>query len=211
MSDERYPADRNLALELMRVTEAGALAAARAVGRGDPNLADRFAVDAVRRTLAVLPIDGVVVVGEGEGRGKERMYLGERLGATAEPRMDIAVDPIDGTDLVAAGGPGAVCTVALSPRNTLFRTHVPYMERIVVGTAAAGAIDITAPVADNLRAIAARLNKRLNRLTVVMLERPRHEALVRQVRDAGAIDKLIPDGDVAAAGMAAPPGGKGAR
>src|SRR5919202_1922905 len=188
MSDERYPADRNLALELMRVTEAGALAAARAIGRGDPALADRFAVDAVRRTLAVLPIDGVVVVGEGEGRGKERMY--------------IAVDPVDGADLVAAGVPGAVSTVALSPRNTLFRTHVPYMARIVVGAAAAGAIDITAPVADNLRAIAARLNRPLNQLTVVMLERPRHEALLRQVRDAGVIDKLIPDGDVAAAVLA---------
>src|SRR2546423_674111 len=205
MSDERHPADRNLALELMRVTEAGALAAARVIGRGDPNLADRFAVDAVRRTLAVLPIDGVVVVGEGEGRGKERMYLGERLGVAAEPRMDIAVDPVDGADLVAAGAPGAVSTVALAPRNTLFRTHVPYMERIVVGAAAAGAIDITAPVDDNLRAIAARLNKTLNQLTVVMLERPRHEALLRQVRDAGAIDKLIPDGDVSAAVLAALP------
>jgi fructose-1,6-bisphosphatase II len=133
------------------------------------------------------------------------MYLGERLGMAEEPRMDIAVDPVDGADLVAAGAPGAVCTVALSPRNTLFRTHVPYMERIVVGAAAAGAIDITAPVADNLHAIAARLNKPLNQLTVVMLERPRHEALVQQVREAGAIDKLIPDGDVAAAVLAALP------
>ena len=210
MSDERHPADRNLALELMRVTEAGALAAARAIGRGDPALADRFAVDAVRRTLAVLPIDGVVVVGEGEGRGKERMYLGERLGVAEEPRMDIAVDPVDGAELVAAGAPGAVSTVALSPRNTLFRTHVPYMERIVVGHVAAGAIDITAPVADNLHAIAARLNKPLNQLTVVMLERPRHEALLQQVRDAGAIDKLIPDGDVAAAVLAALPEENGA-
>ena len=95
MSGEWHPPDRNLALELMRVTEAGALGAARAIGRGDPDLADRFAVDAVRRTLAVLPIDGVVVVGEGEGRGRERMYLGERLGSAEEPRMDIAVDPID--------------------------------------------------------------------------------------------------------------------
>src|SRR5919108_3458916 len=205
MSDERHPADRNLALELMRVTEAGALAAARAKGGGDPDLADRFAVDAVRRTLDVLPIDGVVVVGEGEGRGKERMYLGERLGSAEEPRVDIAVDPIDGADLVAAGAPGAVCTVALAPRNTLFRTHVPYMERIVVGAAAADAIDITAPVAANLHAIAARLNKPFHQLTVVMLERPRHEALVRQVREAGAIVKLIPDGDAAAGGVAALP------
>src|SRR5205085_7930421 len=129
----------------------------------------------------------------------------ERLGAAEEPRVDIAVDPVDGADFVAAGAPGAVCTVALSPRNTLFRTHVPYMERIVVGAAAAGAIDITAPVADNLQAIAARLNKPINQLIVVMLERPRHEALLRQVREAGAIDKLIPDGDVSAAVLAALP------
>src|SRR5919197_2093873 len=107
MSDERYPADRNLALELMRVTEAGALGAARAIGRGDPDLADRFAVDAVRRTLAVLPIDGVVVVGEGEGRGKERMFLGERLSAAAEPRLDNAPCPLCGAQPVAAGVPGA--------------------------------------------------------------------------------------------------------
>src|SRR2546421_4927888 len=128
MSDERHPADRNLALELMRVTEAGALAAARAIGRGDPALADRFAVDAVRRTLAVLPIDGVVAVGEGEGRGKERMYLGERLGTTEEPRMDIAVDPVDGADLVAAGTAGAPWSGGPPPPHTPFPAPPPHPE-----------------------------------------------------------------------------------
>ena len=203
MSSETPPIDRNLALELMRVTEAGALAAARAAGKGDADLADRMAVDAVRATLSSLPIDGVIVVGEDDRRGKERLYLGERLGAADEPRMDVAVDPIDGSGLVAAGAPGAICAVALAPRNTLFRTHVPYMERIVVGAAAAGAIDMAAPVGDNLRAVAAHLNRPVGGVTVAMLERPRHEELVAQVRAAGAQVKLIPDGDLAAAVLVA--------
>jgi len=205
MSTGARPFDRNLALELMRVTEAGALATARAVGGGDGDLADRLAVEAVRNTLDSLPIDGVVVVGEGERRGRERMYLGERLGAAEEPRMDVVVDPIDGTQLVATGAPGAICTVALAPRNTIFRTHVAYMERIVVGARAAGAIDITASVGDNLRAVAATLGRPIGELTVVLLERPRHEELVGQVRAAGAAVKLIRDGDVAAAVLAALP------
>lgn len=205
MNGETRPLDRNLALELMRVTEAGALAAARAVGGGDPDLADRLAVEAVRHTLASLAIDGVVVVGEGEGRGHERIYLGERLGAVDGPLMDVAVDPVDGANLVASGAPGAICTVALAPRNTLFRTHLPYMERIVVAAPASGVVDITASVAANLRAVAARLSRPIDGLTVVMLERPRHEELVRQVRAAGAQVKLIPDGDVAAAVLAALP------
>ncbi len=205
MSTGTRPPDRNLALELMRVTEAGALAAARAVGRDDVDLADRLAVEAVRRTLSALPIDGVVVVGEGEDRAHERFYLGERLGAAEEPRMDVAVDAIDGTSLVAAGALGAICTVALAPRNTLYRTHAAYMERIVVGAAAAGAIDMTRPVADNLRAVARRLGKPIGQLQVVMLNRPRHADLQRQVREAGATLKLIPEGDVAAAVMAALP------
>ncbi len=205
MSTGTRPPDRNLALELMRVTEAGALAAARAVGRDDVDLADRLAVEAVRQTLSALPIDGVVVVGEGEDRAHERFYLGERLGAAEEPRMDVAVDAIDGTSLVAAGALGAICTVALAPRNTLYRTHAAYMERIVVGAAAAGVIDLTRPVADNLRAVAQRLGKPIGRLQVVMLNRPRHADLQRQVRAAGATLKLIPEGDVAAAVMAALP------
>jgi len=205
MSTGTRPPDRNLALELMRVTEAGALAAARAVGRDDVDLADRLAVEAVRQTLSALPIDGVVVVGEGEERAHERFYLGERLGAAEDPRMDVAVDAIDGTSLVAAGALGAICTVALAPRNTLYRTHAAYMERIVVGAAAAGAIDMTRPVADNLRAVARRLGKPIGQLQVVMLNRPRHADLQRQVREAGATLKLIPEGDVAAAVMAALP------
>jgi fructose-1,6-bisphosphatase II len=203
MTSETQQLNRNLALELMRVTEAGALAASRAAGRGDADMADRLAVEAVRATLSSLPIDGVVVVGEDERRGRERIYLGERLGAADEPRMDVAVDAIDGTGLVAAGAPGAICAVALSPRNTLFRTHVPYMERIVVGAGASGAIDITAPLEDNLRAVAGRLNRPVSSVTVVMLERPRHEEMVTQVRAAGAQVKLIPDGDLAAAVLVA--------
>lgn len=210
MSDDTSVQDHNLALDLLRVTEAGALAAGRAAGQGDADLADRLAVEAVRRSLDVLPIDGLVVVGEGEGRGKERLYLGERLGTVTEPRMDVAVDPIDGTDLVAVGAPGAVCAVALAPRGNLFRTHLPYLERLVVGAQAAEAIDITSSVADNLRAIAGALSRPVESLTVLMLERTRHEQLMQEVRAAGATVKLIPDGDVAGAVLAALPDEPGA-
>lgn len=205
MSTGSRPPDLNLALELMRVTEAGALAAARAVGRDDVDLADRLAVEAVRLRLASLPIDGVVAVGEGEDRAHERIYLGERLGSGDEPRMDLAVDPIDGTSLVAAGQLGAICTVALSPRNAMFRTHVPYMERIVVGRAAVGAIDLRASIAENLNGVARAVGKPVSAVTVVMLERARHQGMIAEVRAAGAGVKLISDGDVAAAVLAALP------
>jgi fructose-1,6-bisphosphatase II len=197
------PIDRNLALELVRVTEGAAMSAARYMGRNQKELADQAAVDSMRRSLNFVDMDGVVVIGEGEKDEAPMLYIGERVGNGNPPEVDVAVDPIDGTRLVARGLPGGIATVALAERGSMFHTHVPYMEKLIVGPEAAEVIDITDSVEANLRRIARAEDRSVADLTVVVLDRDRHEALLEEIRRAGARVKLIMDGDVAAGLMAA--------
>src|ERR1017187_2786201 len=196
------PIDRNLALELVRVTEGAAMAAARHMGRNQKEVADQAAVDSMRRSLGFVDMDGVVVIGEGEKDEAPMLYIGEQVGNGNPPAVDVAVDPIDGTRLVARGIPGGIATVALAERGSMFHTHLHYMEKLIVGPAAAKVIDITAPVAQNLKRIARAEDRRVEDLTVVVLDRDRHETLLEEIRSAGARVKLIMDGDVAAGVMA---------
>jgi fructose-1,6-bisphosphatase II len=197
---------RNLALELVRVTEAAALTAGRWMGRGQKEAADQAAVDAMRMVLNSIPMDGVVVIGEGTKDKAPMLYEGERLGCSDEPKTDIAVDPIDGTRLLSQGMANSIATVAVSERGAMFESpYVVYMEKIAVGPEAADVIDIDAPVATNLERIAEALKKNVHDLAVVMLDRPRHAELAQQVRAAGARIRFIMDGDVAGAVMAAMP------
>ncbi|HEY4690672.1 MAG TPA: class II fructose-bisphosphatase [Anaerolineae bacterium] len=196
--------DRNLALELVRTTEAAAMAAGRWMGRGDKNAADQAAVTAMRTMFNTISMDGVVVIGEGEKDQAPMLYNGERLGTGEPPPVDIAVDPIDGTRLTAMGLPGAIAVAALSERGTLYSPrHIVYMNKIAVGPAARGMVSLDAPVIDNLRRVAKALDKDLNDLTVVVLDRPRHAQLLADIRAAGARIKLIPDGDVSGGLMTA--------
>ena len=197
------PMDRNLALELVRVTEGAAMAAARYMGRNLKEEADQAAVDSMRRRLNNVDMDGVVVIGEGEKDEAPMLYIGEQVGNGTAPRVDVAVDPIDGTRLVARGLPGGIATVALAEQGTLYTTHCAYMEKLIVSPAAASVIDITDTVAGNLRRIARAEGREVSDLTVVVLDRERHEKLLGEIRDAGARVKLIMDGDVAAGLMAA--------
>ena len=201
------PIERNLAMELVRVTEAAALSAARHMGMGDKELVDQAAVDAMRHTLEGISMDGIVVIGEGEKDEAPMLYIGEHIGDGSEPKVDIAVDPIDGTTLLSKGLPGAIAAIAMSAQGTM---HVPasifYMDKICVGPEAKDAIDIESPVADNLGRIAKRLDRKMDELTVVVLDRPRHAGLLADIRAAGARVKLITDGDVAAGIQAALPG-----
>jgi fructose-1,6-bisphosphatase II len=197
---------RNLALELVRVTEAAALAAGRYVGRGDKFAADRAAVDAMRLVLNTIQMDGVIVIGEGEKDEAPMLYNGERLGTGEPPQVDIAVDPIDGTRPTAYGLPNAIATVALAPRGSMFNPGpIVYMDKIAVGPEARDVIDIEAPVEDNLRKIAKAKGGNVEDLTAVILDRPRHEELIRRVRRVGTRIILIPDGDVAGALMTSLP------
>jgi fructose-1,6-bisphosphatase II len=196
--------ERNLALELVRVTEAAAMAAARWMGRGDKIAADQAAVDAMRTAMQSVDMEGVVVIGEGEKDEAPMLYIGEEIGNGNPPKVDIAVDPIDGTTLLSLGRPGSIAVVALGPRGSMFGVReVVYMNKIAVGAEAAGAIDITAPPRVNLRLIAKAKGADISDLTVVILDRPRHEQLIAECRAAGARIKLISDGDVAAAISAA--------
>jgi fructose-1,6-bisphosphatase II len=196
--------DRNLALELVRATEAAALAAGRWMGRGDKVGADQAAVDAMRLSLNSIVMDGVVVIGEGEKDKAPMLYNGEVLGTGNPPPVDIAVDPIDGTRLTSLGLPGAISVVALSERDTMYAPgSIVYMDKIAVGPEAKGAIDINAPVGENLQKVARAKKRDVDDLTVVILDRPRHEKLVSEVRAAGARIKLIPAGDIAGALMTA--------
>ncbi len=197
------PIDRNLALELVRVTEGAAMSAARFMGRNQKEAADQAAVDSMRRSLNFVDMDGVVVIGEGEKDEAPMLFIGERVGNGSPPEVDVAVDPIDGTRLVARGLPGGIATVALAERGSMFHTHVPYMEKLIVGPEAAGVIDITDSVAANLTRIAQAEDRTVEDLTVVVLDRDRHSALLDEIRSAGARVKLIMDGDVAAGVMAA--------
>jgi fructose-1,6-bisphosphatase II len=197
VSDQRQLPDRNLAMELVRVTEAAALAAGRWVGRGDKEGADQAAVDAMRVVLQRVPMDGVVVIGEGEKDKAPMLFNGEHIGDGTPPMTDIAVDPIDGTRLVALGRGGALAVIAVSERGSMFDPGpFVYMEKIVVGPEAAEVIDITASPADNLAAVARAKDVSVNDLTVAMLERDRHRDLIEKVRATGARIILISDGDV---------------
>jgi fructose-1,6-bisphosphatase II len=200
------PIERNIAMELVRVTEAAAMAAARYMGRGDKNLVDGMAVQAMRNVLGYVPMDGVVVIGEGEKDEAPMLYIGENIGDGSELKVDIAVDPIDGTTSVARGLPGAISVVALSARGTMHcPRHFVYMNKIVTGPEAKDCIDIDAPVSENLKNIAAAKKKNVSEITVVVLDRPRHEQLLDDIRSAGARVKLISDGDVSASIEAALP------
>ena len=196
--------DRNLALELVRATEAAALAAGRWMGRGDKVGADQAAVDAMRLSLNSIVMDGVVVIGEGEKDEAPMLYNGEVLGTGDPPPVDIAVDPIDGTRLTSLGLPGALSVVALSERGTMyFPGSIVYMRKIAVGPEAKGVIDLNAPVEENLKKVAKAKKRDVDDLTVVILDRPRHEKLISEVRAAGARIKLIPDGDISGGLMTA--------
>jgi len=197
---------RNLALELVRVTEAAALSAARLMGRGDKIAADRAAVDAMRLILNTIQMDGVIVIGEGEKDEAPMLYNGERLGTGEEPAVDIAIDPVEGTRLLAFGMPNSISTVALSPRGTMFNPGpIVYMKKIAVGPESKDVVDIDAPVKDNLRRVAKAKGVKINDLTVILLDRPRHEPLIGEIRACGARIRLITDGDVAGALMTAWP------
>jgi fructose-1,6-bisphosphatase II len=199
-NNERQAPDRNLALELVRVTEAAALAASRWVGRGDKEGADRAAVDAMRVILQSVPMNGVVVIGEGEKDEAPMLYNGEEIGDGSPPLTDIAVDPIDGTTLTSLGRGNALSVIAVSERGTMFNPGpCVYMEKIAVGPEAAGVIDLDRSPTDNLRAVAKAKGEQVRDITAVILDRPRHEALINEVRAAGARIRLIPDGDVAGA------------
>ena len=197
------PIDRNIALELVRVTEGAAMAAAPYMGRNRKNDADGAAVDSMRRSLNFVDMDGVVVIGEGEKDEAPMLFIGEQVGNGNAPRVDVAVDPIDGTRLVARGLPGGIATVSLAERGSMFYTHIPYMEKLIVGPKAARVIDITDTVKNNLSRIAKAEDRHVADLTVVVLDRERHEDLLEEIRSAGARVKLIMDGDVAAGVMAA--------
>jgi fructose-1,6-bisphosphatase II len=201
---ERHAPDRNLALELTRVTEAGAMAAARWVGRGDKNGADGAAVHAMRALINTVSMSGVVVIGEGEKDSAPMLYNGEQVGDGTGPACDVAVDPIDGTRLTANGMPNAISVLAVSARGSMYDpSAVFYMSKLVTGADAADVVDIEAPAAHNVAAVARAKGCSSSDVTVVILDRPRHERLIAEVREAGARIKLITDGDVAGAIMAA--------
>ena len=208
MTQSRSPQapDRNLALELVRATEAAALAAGRWMGRNRKNDGDKAAVDAMRLVLNSVEMDGVVVIGEGEKDEAPMLFNGEEIGTGNPPEVDIAVDPIDGTRLLAQGRPGSIAVIAISPRGTMFDPGpMVYMNKWVVGADAVGAVDIDAPVADNLSNIAKAKGKKVQDLVCVMLDRDRHQDMMNEVRDVGARLRLIMDGDVAASLLALMP------
>jgi fructose-1,6-bisphosphatase II len=198
--------DRNLALELVRVTEAAAMAAGRWVGRGDKIGGDGAAVDAMRMLIGTVSMSGVVVIGEGEKDQAPMLYNGERVGNGDGPDCDVAVDPIDGTTLMAKGMPNAIAVLAVTERGAMFDpSAVFYMEKMAVGPESADVVDLTVPVEENIRRVARAKNSDVSDVTVCILDRPRHERLVQEVRQAGARIQFISDGDVAGAISAARP------
>jgi fructose-1,6-bisphosphatase class II len=191
--------DRNLAFELVRATEAAALSSARLMGRGDEMAADQAAVDAMRDALNRIDMDGTVVIGEGERDETPTLYIGERVGTGSGPKLEVAVDPLEGTTLCATGGPSALSIIAAADVGCLLHAPDTYMDKIAVGPAGRAAIDIDRSATENLRAVAEAKSVDVADLTVVILDRPRHEKLVDEVRRSGARIKLIKDGDVSAA------------
>jgi fructose-1,6-bisphosphatase class II len=190
--------DRNLALEAIRVTEAAALSCARLTGRGDEKAADQAAVDAMRRAFDALPIDGTVVIGEGERDEAPMLYIGEKVGSGG-PKVDIALDPLEGTTICATGAPNALAVIAMADGGNLLHCPDTYMEKIAAGPAGKGVIDLNKTPTQNLHALAEAKRCNVEDLTVIILSRPRHEALIKEVRQAGARIRLIGDGDVSAA------------
>src|SRR6266700_402650 len=194
----KAPPDRNLALELVRVTEAAAMAAGRWIGRGDKISADQAAVDGMRSMLDSVAMDGVVVIGEGEKDEAPMLYNGEHVGNGSGVEVDVAVDPLEGTRLTALGQPNAIAVIAVAERGTMFFPGAAvYMDKIATGPAAADAIDIDAPAAENVRRVARAKGKKVEDVVVVVLDRDRHEELIGELRDVGASVRLITDGDVA--------------
>jgi len=214
MSNER-PMEHDLLFDFLRVVEAAAIAAARMMGQGDRKQADLVAVETMRSVMETIPMDGTIVIGEGERDEAPMLYIGERvgIGAHAEPgtryqQVDIAVDPLEGTNLCATGAPNAIAVLAAAEGGGLLHAPDMYMNKIVVGPSVKGAVDIDAPVNDNLKAIARRLNRDVTDLTIIVLDRPRHERLISDIREAGARIRLITDGDLSA-GISAAVAGSG--
>ena len=198
---------RNLALELVRVTEAAALSAGRFMGRGDKEAADGAAVNAMRLVLQTVDMNGIIVIGEGEKDNAPMLFNGENVGNGSEPDVDVAVDPIDGTRPLAFGRSNSLATVAIAPRGTMFNPGpFVYMNKLAVGPEAKGKINIEKSITENLKAIAKAKNKDVEDLTTIILDRPRHDAMIAEIRKVGARIRIIPDGDVAAALMTAWPG-----
>jgi fructose-1,6-bisphosphatase II len=197
-----------LSLQFLRVVEKAAIASAKTMGLGDAHKADQAAVESMRSVMDEMPMDGTIVIGEGERDEAPMLFIGERVGAAQHvrgynfPTVDIAVDPLEGTNLCATGAPGAITVLAASEKGGLLHAPDLYMEKIVVGPSCKGAVDLDAPVADNLRSIAKRLDRDVEDLTVTVLDRPRHEKLIADIREAGARIRLIGDGDLSA-GIAA--------
>ena len=193
----RRSIDARVELEFLRATEAAAIVSGKLVGRGDKNGVDQAAVDAMRGVLGEVDIAGVVVIGEGEKDEAPMLYIGELVGTGDGPEMDVAVDPIDGTTLASKGGHGAIAVVAAAERGTLFNTHIAYMDKIIVGKQCKGVVSLDASVAENMRAVAKATGRPLSEITVAVLERPRNEALVRELREIGTRVRLFGDGDIA--------------
>lgn len=213
MSTQR-PMEHDLLLDFLRVVEAAAIAAARTMGQGDRKYSDHVAVEKMRSVMESIPMTGTIVIGEGERDEAPMLYIGERVGRGAHdsnasyPEVDIAVDPLEGTNLCATGAPNAIAVLAAAERGGLLHAPDMYMNKIVVGPSVKGAVDIDAPVKDNLKAIARRLNRDVTDLTIIVLDRPRHERLVSEIRQAGARIRLITDGDLSA-GISAAVAGSG--
>jgi len=196
--------EEKLSLEFLRVVENGAVAAARTMGFGDRHRADEVAVEAMRKTMDQVEMDGTIVIGEGERDEAPMLYIGEKVGLATHapkslfPQVDIAVDPLEGTNLCATGAPNAIAVLAASEKGGLLHAPDLYMEKIVVGPQCKGAVELDAPVADNLKSVAKRLSRDVEDLVVMVLDRPRHEALIEQIRKVGARIRLIGDGDLSA-------------
>ncbi len=191
--------DRNLALEVVRITEAAALWSARLMGRGDEKAADQAAVDAMRQAFNGVTIDGTVVIGEGERDEAPMLYIGEKVGTGSGPQVDIALDPLEGTTICANGAANALAVIAMAERGKFLHCPDTYMEKIAVGAGGKGVIDLDKSPTENLKALAEAKGRKVEDLTVIILYRPRHEALIQEVRHAGARIRLISDGDVSAA------------
>src|SRR5579871_4197970 len=192
----------DLSLEVLRVVEDAAIASARTMGMGDGHISDQAAVESMRRCLDTIPIDGTIVIGEGERDSAPMLFIGEKVGSTNNSMdpisVDIAVDPLEGTNLCATGAPGAITVLAASEHGGLLHAPDCYMEKIVVGPSCKGAVELDAPVEDNLKSIAQRLDRDVEDLVIIVLDRPRHEKLIADIRKAGARIRLIGDGDLSA-------------